>query len=163
MPHPADIVAIQRLRPRLLGYALALTADRHEAEDLTHDCLARALGANNRPQGNALTGWLFAILRNLHIDSRRRARRRALAARGQDGDAAPPARSAEGRMVEAIALHEALAALSPAHRQVLLLIDLRGCTYAEASRLLDVSPGTVMSRVARARAALMRALAAGDR
>lgn len=157
MASRADFADIDRLLPRLFGYALALTADRHEAEDLTHDCLARALGTPCPPRPGALSGWLFAILRNLHLDARRRAGRRPAAAL-LDGTDPPADVRSEARLVEAIAVREALEDLSPAHREVLVLIDVRGCSYAEAARLLAVSQGTVTSRIARARAALLHAL-----
>jgi len=70
--------------------------------------------------------------------------------------ATPPAQ-AEG--LELRDLDRALAALSPAHREVLLLIGLEELSYGEAARVLRVPVGTVMSRLSRARLRLSQLLA----
>ena len=142
------------LYPELLAYARSLMRDRAAGDDLAGDAVIRALTHDNVPPAiENLRPWLFRVIRNLSIDrwraedvrrdyvemARHCAQRQALAT-------TLPEDSALGRL--------AFARLSRPHRDVLILIDVLGHSYEEAARLLGVPPGTVMSRVARARAAM---------
>ena len=139
----------------LRRYAFALTRDRAEADDLVQDALLR--GHEQRRQlapGKAPGPWLRAILRNRFLDRRRHdmaeARREAEFAR-----LAPQAQDAPQE--DALRLSQLRAAfleLPDDQREALALIAVEGLSYAEAGRLLQVPPGTVMSRVSRARARL---------
>lgn len=149
--------------PSLRRYALTLTRDVDAADDLVQDCLERALDKRRlwRPQG-PVRAWLFAILHNRFVSDRRRDSRRG--PHGPLDGAAEPA--AVDDPVAAVALSEvgrALDALSPEQRAALLLVAVEGLTYAEASAALGVPVGTVMSRIARARRSLSRALGEGPR
>ena len=145
---------IAALYPEMRAYARALTRDRAGAEDLAGDAVLRALVAPGAPETpERLRPWLFRVMRNLHVDRWRARRVREEYAAG------------EGRLLhEGVALARAeddalgrlaLAGLSPAHREVLLLVDGLGLSYAEAAAVLGVPRGTVMSRLARARAAML--------
>src|SRR5260370_34756239 len=70
---------LEPLIPALRRYAYALLHDHAAADDLVQDTLERALSRwpSRRPDGE-LRAWLFAILRNLHIDAHRQARRRGV-------------------------------------------------------------------------------------
>jgi len=138
--------------PALRRYARALTGDASEADDVVQDCLERAWSRAHlfRPDRD-LRVWLYAILHNGFIDDRRRARRRpAPAPLGDAGDrlAAPPVQDLDRAMAD---LDRALDALPDAQRAVLVLVVVEGLSYADAARALDVPPGTVMSRLHRAR------------
>ena len=58
-------------------------------------------------------------------------------------------------LLNGLAVRQAFVRISEDHRRILLLIDVEGLSYAEAARHLQIPPGTVMSRIARARAALL--------
>ncbi len=140
--------------PALRRYAFALARDRDAADDLVQDCLERALARRmlRRPDGE-LRAWLFAILRNLYVDTHR-ARLRHGAGIPLD-DAPEPAYPADQeRALEARDALAALALMPEEHRSLLLLIGVEDLTYEEAGRVLDIPVGTVMSRLARARARL---------
>lgn len=151
---------------RLYAYGMALTRDRDAAADLFQDCVVRAISANTVPiDDRAFRAWLFAIMRNLWIDRLRRDQRaqsfEALLSDDGAGMAQMPM-PLEAVVVNQLAVREAFACLSLQHRDVLALIDIAGFRYEEAADMLGVPKGTVMSRVSRARQALL-ALLADDR
>ena len=134
--------------PALRRYARALTRDAEIADDLVQDTLVRALRAEHLFHGGDVRSWLYTILTNLN-----RNRLRSLARRpafSPLGDADAPQMTgpeAGGRDIE-----RALAALVEDQRSALLLVVLEGLTYREVAEVQGVPIGTVMSRIARARA-----------
>lgn len=143
---------LRALLPSLRRFALWLTRDGSEADDLVQACLERALSRwSTRRADASLKAWLFAILHRQFIDGRRRASRfrRLLTVFADEREAAP---SAEDTFVARSSL-EAFAGLGTDQRAVLLLVVVEGMDYREAARALDVPVGTVMSRLSRARAA----------
>jgi RNA polymerase sigma-70 factor (ECF subfamily) len=66
--------------------------------------------------------------------------------------------ASEQIVTNAIAVHQAFAHLPPDHRDILAVVDIGGFSYMEASEILSIPQGTVMSRVSRARAALRELL-----
>jgi RNA polymerase sigma-70 factor (ECF subfamily) len=143
---------------RLYGYAVALCRDRDGARDLLHDCIARAMATRDRPSDEAaFRAWLFRILRNLWIDRIRADKRRTRIDdqwTSVDGQGAPGPVSMESMIVNAFAVRQAFGRLSHDHRDILALVDISGFSYDETARILEIPPGTVMSRVSRARRAL---------
>jgi RNA polymerase sigma-70 factor (ECF subfamily) len=151
----SDIVA---LLPRLRRFALALTGNRSDAEDLVQDTVERALHNLHRWQpGTRLDSWMFRIAQNLFIDGRRSAKRRrsvlAEAANAQFATAQDGARDAEARLTwtETCA---ALATLPEDQRSALALVLIDGMSYRDAADVLGVPIGTLTSRLARGRDAL---------
>jgi RNA polymerase sigma-70 factor, ECF subfamily len=137
--------------PRLMRYAVALLRDRREAEDLVHDCVAKALAnLSNWREGDNPRRWLFTIMHNLNVDRiRARSRRPALVSL-DEGHAS----TLGDRAAHDVTRHEidsALATLPLEQRQCVLLIGLEGLTYAEAALVLGEPVGTVMSRLSRGR------------
>lgn len=150
--------------PRLFAYALALTQNREQAEDLLQDCAVRTLTTGSPPRGDRpLALWFFAVLRNGWIDQRRR--QRIVAFEPLPDDAGLPVEypGPAERLEDGVALREAFARLSPNHREIVALVDLAGFGYQEVAELLAIPPGTVMSRVSRARRALLKELEAPAR
>lgn len=148
---------LRRYLPRLFGYALSLTGDEEKAQDLVQECAMRALDATRVPEDEAaFRAWLFKILRNLWIDRQRKILESVLDT--EESLLIPDLSASEGRLIDGITVHQALDRLSPMAREILCLVDLAGFTYMEASELLEVPVGTVMSRISRARAALHAAL-----
>lgn len=141
--------------PALRRYALALTRDPAEAEDLVQDALLRGHERRrSRRPGDSLRAWLMSILRNRFLDRLRhhRARRR------REGEAAAMApltmEAPQDAAVRLAQLRAAFMDLAPEQREALTLVAIDGLSYAEAAGIAGVPAGTVMSRVARARAQL---------
>ena len=147
------------LRKRLLAYAVALTHDHDLAGDLVQESVSRAMSAPQRPASEAaFRAWMFKILRNLWIDEIRASKRRREIETGMQEAASAMPLSMESVIVSAFAVRQALAVISHDHREILALVDVSGLTYEEASSVLDIPKGTVMSRVSRARQALIAVL-----
>lgn len=146
--------------PRLLRYAVALTHNRPEAEELVQDCLARALSRTHLwENGTDLRAWLFTILHNQYLNRVRRAARQ----RTVNEDDPMLARAAtQGGGLELRDLHRALGQLSEKQRIVVLLVGLEGMSYPAIAGLLDVPVGTVRSRPSRGRAELRRLMGFTD-
>ena len=136
-------------------YARALQHDPGAADDLVQDCIERALSRQHlfRP-GSNLRAWMFTILHNIHINSVRgqsRSAERVVAS--IDGDFAIDGvtEPSQSHALELRDLSRALAALTEEQRQVVLLIGLEDMSYRDASEILGVPVGTVMSRLSRGR------------
>jgi RNA polymerase sigma-70 factor (ECF subfamily) len=142
------------LLPRLFAFARTMLGDADTARDLVQEAAARALAAARVPdEAPAYRAWMFRIVRNAALDEIRRRREPAAVDR-------PPVdlwRYDEVRIAK-ITVEQGLAALGPAHREIISLIDIAGFSYADAAGLLGVPVGTVMSRLARAREALIAAI-----
>ncbi|MFC3714674.1 sigma-70 family RNA polymerase sigma factor [Luteimonas soli] len=152
MNNTIDDDELRALLPSLRRFALWLSRDAAEADDLVQASLERALSRWSTRRGDgSLKAWLFAILHRQFLDQRRRAGRwrNVLAMLGGDPGAVP---SAEETFVARSSL-EAFGALAVDHRAVLLLVVVEGLPYQDAAQALGVPVGTVMSRLSRARAA----------
>jgi RNA polymerase sigma-70 factor (ECF subfamily) len=153
----------------LYGFAWRLSHDRHVAEDLVQETFARGLaGSQGFVPGTHLKAWLFRILRNAFLDLRRREGRsplRAVSEVPRDGLAEErPLPGTPGdvslaqlRGLVARDIDAALRTLTDDQRAVVLL-DLEGFSEHEIAAVMDCAPGTVKSRLARARAALREQL-----
>ena len=145
--------------PHLRRYALALTRDAEAADDLVQETVLRALSRwRLRRPGLPLRPWLFTMLRNLHVSSWRSRSRMVQPAEGQIEALAAPDAAPETR-AELAQVLDLLAALPEAQRSAVLLVSVEGFSYDEAARIMGVPPGTLMSRLSRARERL-RSLAA---
>lgn len=144
--------------PALRRYAHSLTRDAGDAEDLVHDALVRAYEkqASFRPE-KGMRKWLLAILHNTFIDgirSRRADKQRieklTSQAHPDDLHAAPN----QDNVLRLAQVRQAFMALPEEQRAVLHLVAIEGQSYAQTAQTLDLPIGTVMSRLARARATL---------
>ena len=134
--------------PALRRYARALTRDAETADDLVQDTLVRALRSEHLFHGGEVRSWLYTILTNLNRNRLRSLSRRPPMSSIEDNDAPDLAGpEAGGRDIE-----RALASLVDDQRTALLLVVLEGLTYREVADVQGVPVGTVMSRLARARA-----------
>ena len=136
--------------------ALRLVRRTAEAEDLTQEVFLQAWKSFDRfDRGTNCRAWLYKILWNVHHQKMRKKVPLPLGAEGEavlaETLAAVP-ETATGITDEEVAA--ALDALSPEHREIVLLSDVEEFTYKEIAGLLKVPIGTVMSRLSRARAAL---------
>lgn len=163
----AGASAEQRFRQAALGcldglyrFALALSHDRAVAEDLVQETYVRALGARHKVDADEnVRSWMFVILHNVWRNERRRRRPAAdeddLARLSTEED---PGQALD-RRATGLRLHEAIDRLPAPFREVLLLRCVEELSYKDIARVLDCPAGTVMSRLARARALLKGALA----
>lgn len=141
--------------PRLRRFARSLTGNRQDGDDLMQTTVERAL-ERGWPDGVEALPWLFKVCKNLWIDELRARAVRIKAAQTRELDD-EPAISGEAVALGEIELREverALEALPPEHRAVIALVAVEGLSYREAADVLETPIGTVMSRLARARAAL---------
>ena len=148
-----------RHRDRLWAVALRTICDPEEAADALQDAMVSAFrrAADFRGE-SAVTTWLHRIVVNAALDRlRRRAARPALSTGDEPafealaGSAGYPAHNTD-IMLDVDA---ALRVLPPPQRAALVVVDMLGFSVAEAAVILDISPGTVKSRCARARARLL--------
>lgn len=149
----ASLTEIERLLPEFRAYATAICASANDAEDLVQDAIERALRTQDRPtRRDELRPWMFRVIRNLHYDElrKKRVRREYLAAERRLSDEAGSSDAARD-----ILIRIAFEKLSPDMREVLCLVDIMGLKYAEAAVVMNVANGTVMSRISRARKALL--------
>ena len=139
---------IEACIPALRRYGRALTRDAETADDLVQDTLVRALRSEHLFHGGDIRAWRFTNLTNLNRNRLRSLARRPTTAQLDDDDATDSAGpEAGGRDIE-----RALALLVDDQRQALLLVTLEGLSYREVAEVQGVPIGTVMSRLARARA-----------
>src|SRR5690606_39142372 len=142
--------------PALRRYARALTHDTDRADDLVQDSLERAIRKRGlwRPSGS-VRSWMFRILLNVYRNDLRRLRRSlapvSLDAMSGSGPAGPDVQSGRLALAETA---QAMQALPLEQREVLLLVAVEEMSYAEAAAVLSIPVGTLMSRLARARATL---------
>jgi RNA polymerase sigma factor (sigma-70 family) len=145
--------------PRLRRYAHALARDADAGEDLAQSAAAHALKqqALYAPEMR-FDVWLFRLTRNLWIDHIRRRRARP---EFTDSEAIlnAPQPMAVGEMERSFMVARALTAfraLPESQRETAALVLIEGLSYREAAALQGVPIGTIMSRLARARAAIAR-------
>jgi RNA polymerase sigma-70 factor (ECF subfamily) len=134
--------------------------DEAEAEDVTQEVYLRAWRSlpRWRAESSART-WLLAITRNTCAEVvRRRRRRRRLVPAADLPDVEPITPDPTG----AVDLDELLGILDPDQRAAFVLTQLLGLSYAEAAKVCDCPVGTIRSRVARSRGALIEQLAAAS-
>ncbi len=128
----------------------AALVGRQRGEDVAQEVFLRAVGALPRFRGESTARtWLLAIARNTCMDelrtsSRRRRRDAAISAVSTDESVSPDASG----MTE---VDDLLSRLVPERRTAFVLTQLLGLAYAEAATICGCSPGTIASRVSRAR------------
>jgi RNA polymerase sigma-70 factor (ECF subfamily) len=149
-------------RLRLLAYRLL--ADPVRMDDALQEAYVKAYRALPGFRRDAAIGtWLYRITYNCCLDLlRREGRHRAMPLESVEEPGGDPGADPGRRVAERTDLARALDALPPDQRVAVLLVDAEGFDYAAAAEVLGVAPGTVASRLSRARAALRAALAGGE-
>ncbi|MBE7636494.1 sigma-70 family RNA polymerase sigma factor [Sneathiella sp. P13V-1] len=146
---------IASLMPELKAYAIALSQNLDEAEDLVQDAFQKALGSKKTPSKiSDLKPWMFRIIRNQYIDQKRKEKTRLEYSEEvirlySDEPSHTPA------IMEEILVRQALTKVTTQEREILYLVDVLGLKYAEAAIVLGIPSGTVMSRLSRARKSLL--------
>lgn len=162
------------LLPSLYNIAAWLSRNPTDAEDLVQETFLKALrGFASFEPGSNFKAWIFRILRNTYLTSRSGlaakrtvALEEELAGLHESGAALYPEAAIDRetpemnliRLSDRAALQAAMETLPPPLLEVILLCDLEEMKYREIAVVLDIPIGTVMSRIARARAALRREL-----
>jgi RNA polymerase sigma-70 factor, ECF subfamily len=156
-PHVLDANRLGDHLDRLYRAALGLTGSRADAEDLVQDVCVRVLAKPRLVSGGDDLGYLLRVLRNTFVSNHRSASRRPAVVtapedfeRFEGGNGSDPERAFEARQ-----LYARIAELPDHQRDVLVAVDLLGLSYKEAAASLDVPSGTIMSRLYRARQALV--------
>ena len=150
--------------PRLRRFARSLARDPDRADDLVQAACQRALERLDQVrEGTRLDSWLYRIIYTRWIDTVRRGKTRSANLVVLTSEDAPVAgnRMAGNDLTRALDIKKALGKLPAEHHAAITLVSVEGYSYEEAATVLDVPVGTVASRVARARAMLVRLLAQG--
>ena len=149
---------IQRHDERMRGLAFRLLADRHAMDDALQEAYLKAFkGLDRFRPGSDFGPWLYRVTYNACIDELRRRKRAPVSSYDQRDVASQ--RPGPAQLVgtsEAVRL--ALADLPPDQRVTVVLVDGEGFDHQEAADILGVAPGTVASRLYRARTKLRRLL-----
>jgi RNA polymerase sigma-70 factor (ECF subfamily) len=140
--------------PALRAFARSLCGNAVRADDLVQEALAKALTKiHSFQEGSNAQAWLITILRNQYFSEGRKRRREV-----EDGDGhfaatlVTPGRQQDN--LEVKDLMSALQMIADEKREALLLVTASGYSYEEAAEIMGTKPGTVKSRVSRARAEL---------
>lgn len=155
--------------PEVTRFALSLTRDEADADDLVQETYLRAYSSwDSFTPGSECRGWLFVICRNTFFRGRQREARHvdtddaeleALAAAALHASAA---QSGFGSVFADVDLSDAItravADLPEPFRDAVTLVDINDQSYEEAARVLGVPVGTVRSRLFRARRLLQEVL-----
>lgn len=150
--------------PALRAFAISLTRNVSEADDLVQDTIVKAWSNIEKfTPGTDLRAWLFTILRNAFYSIRRKRKREVADPDGIHAAGLYEKPHHDGRLAMTD-FSRAFDQLSPEHREVLILIGANGYSCEEAVAMMGVAVGTVKSRTNRARARLgqLLGLAAGE-
>jgi len=161
---------VERYQRKVLSVALGMTHNRDDALELTQETFVKAYENLRKFKGeSSFYTWLYRIVVNLAIDSRRRDRRHPTVAiedqpGGEDFSAtladrelADPFQQARAREIGS-RVAQAISELTPDHKAVILLREVEGLSYEDISRVMQCSKGTVMSRLHYARKRLQARL-----
>lgn len=144
--------------PRCRRFARALTRHVADADDLVQVALERALAHRGQWREDApLEGWMFGIIKNAWIDELRRRQRAAAVFAPEEAGMDVGDHSAEVTVV-AVSMQQAMEKLPDEQRLAVALVLVEGLSYQEAAAVMEVPVGTLTSRLARAREALMKML-----
>jgi RNA polymerase sigma-70 factor (ECF subfamily) len=139
-------------------WALRLTGNPHDADDLTQETFVRVFHALDRYQDGSFAAWLHRICTNLFLDSVRRNGKFKVAPFDPDTHNLPDHQADPAWHYETAALvgrvGEALRRLPGQYRECVVACDIEGKSYEDAAATLGLKVGTVRSRLHRGRAAM---------
>ncbi len=142
----------------LLRSAWAMTGSRAVAEDVVQDCFTSAWKYRSQLRDPALArAWLFQIMRRSAF------RHMAPGPQSLDDDDLPEQAAPDAALDDRLDVVKALTRIAAIHREVLVLYYFDDMPTAEMAEALEIAPGTVLSRLARARDALKAAMASPAR
>src|SRR3984957_10811687 len=144
-------------------FARWLARNPGDADDVVQEAFLRAFRACDSLRGSDAKAWLLAIVRNCTATALKGQQRRAFVELPTDEEpvvdeamiaTTPDPESAAMRREDERTLDRLMASLSAEHREVLVLREIEDMDYREIATVTNLPIGTVMSRLARARAAL---------
>ena len=144
----------------LYGYAMTLTRNQAEAEDLVQETYLRAMSAFERLRpGSNVKSWLFTILRNIRFNQIRDSRNKPHSAERDGPGSTPEIEDKSSKdpfslcltKIKQADVRKAIENLPAAYREVIVLREFEQLSYGEIAQVLQCPPGTVMSRLSRAR------------
>jgi RNA polymerase sigma-70 factor, ECF subfamily len=151
------------------AYSLArhLLRNEHDAEDVVQDAYLRALRHFGGYRGGDMRSWLLTIVRHTCYSWLRRHKMDILSTEFDEavhGDSRTADDPEEEMLRGALrdALDQAIEGLPIEFREVVILREVQGLSYAEIAQVVGIPVGTVMSRLSRARQRLQRALPVED-
>ena len=156
MPTPVAAIDIRRdlvgLLPKLRRFAVTLTGDLAEADELVQNVCQRGIAKfhlwNNEGR---LESWLYTMARHQWVDESRRHRMRSGSSKGsalEQGELTSPGQI---NPVEASEAHQMVTSLPEGLASVFLLVDIEGHNYKQTADILGIPLSTVMSRLSSAR------------
>ncbi len=153
-------IIVERYQALVFNVAVRILGNRASAEDVTQEAFVSAYRAIGKFRGGSLRAWLSRIVSNLSYDLLRLRKRRPEQSLDQSLENPVFQVRSEGDSPEQLAMNSELGAeiqrailnLPEDQRTLLVLIDVQGFSYEEASEATGVSTGTVKSRLSRARA-----------
>ena len=151
---PSLRIALIGTMPNLRAFAISLCGDPSLANDLVQETLLKAWSNRDKfVDGTNLKAWLFTILRNSYFSTLRKSRREVQDVEGAMAATLASAPEQHGHL-DLADFNKALKQLSPDQREALLLIGAEGFSYEEVAEIAGCAPGTIKSRVNRARVRL---------
>lgn len=158
-------VVVALLSKQAYAHALMLVRTHEDAADLSQQAFITLWQQRDRlDPARPLYPWLYTVLRRLGLNRLRDAGRRAEQPLGESVDWLTPASAEAGPDQELLSAEQSqllahcLGRLNPDDREILVLRELEGYSYAALSELLDIPQGTVMSRLYTARKRLKKEL-----
>lgn len=146
-------VGLPPILARLWRFAYSLTRNADAADDLMQETCARALGKSDQFKcGTRLDAWVFTICRSIFLNNIRagNVRRGAGLVPVEETDLADLSPSVESNIF-ATQVVEHVMALPDTQRETVFLVYVEGFSYREASDILEIPIGTIMSRLSTAR------------
>jgi RNA polymerase sigma-70 factor (ECF subfamily) len=140
--------------PDVFRFAVWLTRDRSEAEDVASETFVRAWARRDRLRTETLKAYLLAIARNVFLNQRKRTGSHDELSPALADGSPDPQRQAASR-IELGRVWNALAQLPEADRAALVLRTEHSLAYAEIARVLEISEGAARVKVHRARRRLL--------
>jgi RNA polymerase sigma-70 factor, ECF subfamily len=160
-PSAALREALIQAMPSLRAFAISLSRDRNEADDLVQETLIRAWNSlGDFQEGTNFKAWLFTILRNNFYNGLRKLKHQTEYAKSMDNSHFIEPASQEKKL-EFEDVIRGLGVLPPDQREALILVTVENMSYEEVATICGCPIGTVKSRVNRARARLEAHLEGG--
>ena len=155
---------LQGLLPRLRRFARRLTESRDQADDLVQASCERALSRQRQWQpGTRLDSWVFTIMRSIRYNELKAVKHRTGGGSlGLDTEIADKRSHSPERDILHKEVFRLVNTLPNLQRAAILLVYVEGYKYQEAAKLLGIPMGTLMSRLARAKAQIGRWISEGS-